>query len=346
MKKRYVVAFSGGVDSTAAILMLLDKGFDVEAVIMDWIPSTYPAWTRSKKAIEDACRIAKQLQIKCRMIDLKEEFEKKVIRYFIETYISGRTPNPCVLCNRHIKFGLLLQYGKEGDKIFATGHYAGIEEYKGKKVLVKGKEKKIEQSYFLTLIKPEVLDWIEFPLYKFTRKEVEDYIRKKGFPVKEKSQEICFVDGEFWELIEKRFGGKEGWIIGPEGEKLRKINDFYRYTVGQRKGLRVAYGKPLYVKSIDPARGNVFVATKEQLGWKRFTIKECNWFVEPEEKQSYLIKVRYRTPPSPGKVILSSDGCTIELEKPQVIVPGQVAAVYDGEFLLGGGIIEERWEEK
>ncbi len=341
---KYIVAFSGGVDSTVVILKLLEEGHQVSAAVMDWIPDEIPASTHARRVIRKACDKAARLNIPCSVIDIKREFEEKVIEYFIDTYLSGRTPNPCAICNRFIKFGIFLEKSLAPGTILATGHYAAITHCGDNLCIRRAKEPRIEQSYFLTLVRPEVLPHIRFPLANMTRREVEEYLKARGEEVPEKSQEICFVDNKFWELIEKKaHGKKKGWIIGPDGEKLREITDFYRYTVGQRKGLRVAYGAPLYVAHIDPRSGNVYTTTKDKLGWTNMTIGKCNWFKNPEPEREYLVQIRYRTPPSAGRVISMGEKCTIRLERPQVIVPGQVAAIYDGETLLGGGIIEERW---
>ncbi len=341
----YYIAFSGGVDSTAVLLIFIEMGVQVEVVTMDWIPEDYPSFPYAQKIVSDACRIAEKLGVRCTVVEVRKEFEKKIIDYFVKTYLSGKTPNPCTLCNRFIKFGAFLDRInlKNGDKI-ATGHYAGIGEYRGSPVIRRGREPRIEQSYFLALVTPSVLERIVFPLHDKLRKDVEDYVKKKGFRIKKKSQEICFVDKKFWGLIENKIKRrKNGWILGPGGEKLRKIDDYYRYTVGQRKGLRVAYGKPLYVAEIDAATGNVFVTTKDRLGWKKMRVSACNWFVKPEEGKDYLIQIRYRAPPFKGKVIYKDNNCMIVFDEPRVIVPGQIAAVYDKDVLLGGGIIEERW---
>ncbi len=343
---KYVVGFSGGVDSTAVVLKLLEEGHEVEAVTMDWIPEELPSHEYSQKVIKRACELAEKIGIKCRIIDVRMEFYQKVIEYFITTYLKGKTPNPCAMCNRFIKFGIFFEKATSDDSTYATGHYARIAKFQGKLTIRRGVEKRIEQSYFLAMVKPEVLRKVEFPLGGLTRSEVEKYVAEKGYKIEPKSQEICFINGNFWELISGKVRKrKNGWLIGPHGEKLREISDFYRYTIGQRKGLRVPYGKPLYVEKIDPESGNVYLTTAENLGWTFLSIKNCNWFIEPVAGKEYLIQIRYRTPPSPGRIVeLNQDACLIKLDSKQVIVPGQIAAVYDGDYLAGGGIIEERWK--
>ncbi len=326
-----VIALSGGVDSALAGYLLKKKGYDLVAVFMKLHPY-------SKE--EGALRTAKKLNIPLRVLDLQKEFREKVIDYFIKDYKEGRTPNPCVVCNKEIKFGLLLE--KFPDFLIASGHYARIK--KGR--LFKGKDKKKDQSYFLWQLNQEQLKRIIFPLGNFKKKKVRKTAQKLKLPASQKpeSQEVCFIEKTLHEFLKKNLSENPGEIIEFETKKaMGQHKGLHFYTIGQRKGLDLS-GGPWYVLKKDLEK-NLLIITKDQLKLMResFSIKEVNWIKgeRPSKKVKAGVKIRYGFlhPELPAEI--TPENKIVFKKKQRAVTPGQSAVFYKGKEVLGGGIIED-----
>ncbi|MDD3627656.1 MAG: tRNA 2-thiouridine(34) synthase MnmA [bacterium] len=347
-KEKISVALSGGVDSSVAAAILLEEGFEVSGF------SLILSDPQAEKDISIAEECAKFLGIPFETIDLRNEFHREIMKYFIDEYRSGRTPNPCIKCNRVIKFGELLfkRVEKFSGKI-ATGHYAVIEhdEKNNRFLLKKGFDKKKDQSYFLSTLNQEQLSRVIFPVGKLKKTEVKDLARKLKLPSRnsKESNELCFIpEGHYSEYIRETSGlnEKEGNIEHVDGRLLGKHTGIINYTIGQRKGMRIAWSEPLYVIAIIPDENKVIAGEEKYLYSKRFIVE--NFFIvnpEYEGKNEFPgeIKIRYLNDPTPGRVqLISGNRTEILLDKAaRAITPGQHACVYSGDVVIGGGTITE-----
>ena len=293
-------------------------------------------------------KVAKVLGISLKVIDMQEVFYREVILPFAQEYAMGRTPNPCPLCNRRIKLGALMERALAmGAQKMATGHYALIKEDKGKYHLMKGKDKKKDQSYFLALLHQRQLSRLTFPLGNYTRSEVEHLAKKLGLSEvgSHSSQEICFLKGHYTQLL-KGLGLDPG--PGPirdiHGNILGNHRGYTHYTIGQRRGLGIAQGVPMYVVKIIPQENTIVVGPKEALFSKSITILSPHWIHKPLGKSpwSLNVKIRYRHREAPALVEEMGDRIRATFDTPQrAPTPGQLAAFYRNDEVLGGGWIEE-----
>lgn len=348
---RVLVAMSGGVDSSIAALILKESGYDVIGVTLKLFSSDGESVCCGIEGIEDARRVAAEIGIPHYVWDLREVFEKRVVKNFLEEYRKGRTPNPCILCNSHIKFGALLKRGKEIKRDYiATGHYARIlYDHKIKRYrLFKGKYR--DESYFLYLLNQKQLSHSLFPLGELNKAEVRRMAGRLGLRVADKpsSQEICFISHNHYSFIEKRIERTPGPILDIKGKYLGKHRGIAGHTIGQRKGLGVARGKRMYIVKIDVKR-NVIILGEERDVYGRTLIAEnlhlitMGKFNVPIEIEA---KIRYNSEPSKALLIpLDKKRVRVEFEFPQwAITPGQAVVFYrDGE-VIGGATIEERIE--
>lgn len=353
-RKRVMVAMSGGVDSSVSAAILKDEGYEVIGVTLKIWPKEYCGKHKKKICcslddIEDAKRISNLLNIRHFVLNFEEIFRKEVIDYFAHEYFSGRTPNPCIICNEKIKFGRLLKKAKElGSDFIATGHYARIER-NGFCKLRESVDKTKDQSYVLFSLGRDHIESVLFPVGDLTKKDVKDRAKELGFSVynKKESQEICFIpEGNYSSFIREYSGVevKKGDIVDSTGKILGSHDGFWNFTIGQRKGLRIAYKRPLYVISIDAEKNIIVVGDSEEVKKKRFIVKDVKWLYE-KDKDSFetLVKIRYNHKKADAFLNKRKDGkVEVRFKKEQdAITPGQAAVFYDGDYVIGGGWIEK-----
>lgn len=341
-----MVAMSGGVDSSVAAALLKDQGYDVVGVTMKLIDDSF-ACNESEKSCcgYDSTRSAKMVAdvigIRHYTVNTVEAFTKDVINDFVEEYKNGRTPNPCVRCNQFIKFDYLIKKMDElGCDLLATGHYARIEDGK----LFKGDDPKKDQSYFLYSIYTTDVNRIIFPLAHMTKPEIRELAEKYGLPVaqKKESQDICFIpDGNLEAFLSRFIPKKEGDILDREGNVTGKHKGIHNYTIGQRKGLG-AHGQRVYATKIDAINNTVTAGNMEDLLSNEFVITDLVLNREPlEEYDGYDVQIRYNSKPVNAKIKMQNNNrCNVMTFNPvRSVTSGQSAVIYDGEEVLGGGII-------
>lgn len=353
MPIRVAVGMSGGVDSSVVAYLLKEEGYEVIGLTMNIavLPSERYEACCSLNSINDAIRVAHYLKIPHYVINLRKEFEERIIKYFIESYKKGYTPNPCVFCNKLIKFDLLLKKAEElGADYLATGHYVRKVWDEGKRVylLSKAKDERKDQSYFLGMLTQDQIKKSLFPLGDYTKEEVRKIAKKIGLSVadKEESQEICFLpDGDYRNFLRSFIEEKVGNIMTEDGKVVGKHNGIFSFTIGQRKGLKVALGRPFYVKEIDPITGNVIVAERDKIKSRNVYAVGVNFPSYIPEKNELRVNamIRYNMKPSPATLkIISPSEVYVTFDQPQwAVTPGQILVCYVDNYVLCAGVIEK-----
>lgn len=354
------MAMSGGIDSTVAAMLLIEQGYELEGV-------TFRVWDNVSKACmekETGCcsvdamfeakSMATKLGFNHEIFDIRDHFKDTVISNFIGEYLAGRTPNPCVVCNSSIKWGEIIKKADELDcEYIATGHYAQIVEQNKRFFIRKGIDTTKDQSYFLWSLTQENMKRTLFPLGHLNKTEVRKIAFERGYvklSKKRESQEICFIpDNNYRNFLNKnvpnfkdKFGA--GNFVDSSGKVLGQHKGFPNYTIGQRKGLEIAVGHPLYVLKIVPENNSVVLGTRNELNSKVFYVKQVNFMkiAKIEKEQEALVKIRYRNAGQMARITQEKNMLRVEYYEPvDAITPGQSAVFYQNNDLLGGGIISE-----
>ncbi len=356
-KKRVVVAMSGGVDSSVAAALLVEQGYDVVGMMMRlWSEPSCDGAAPANRCctpdqMADARRVAGLLGIPFYVVDVQDHFRQTIVQFFIDEHANGRTPNPCIECNRQIRFTYLLERALALDADYlATGHYAQVRHTPHGYQLLKGVDPNKDQSYVLHVLDQEKLGQVLFPIGGYTKPEVRELAQKFGLPVasKSESQDLCFLgDGDYRRFLQEysQKASQPGPILTSSGEKLGQHEGLPFYTIGQRKGLGISAHEPLFVLRKDVAHNALIVGPKSELGQQTLIARDVNWLSgqPPMEPISAQIKIRYKAKGVEGTVVdLGNGRSQVTFHEPVFgVTAGQGAIFYDDDVCLGGGIIAD-----
>lgn len=344
-KRKVVVALSGGLDSSVSAALLLEAGYECQGLFMITSDENVPVQAEARQ-------VADKLGIELTVLDLRAHF-KQILAYFFSEYRQARTPNPCIVCNRTVKFGRLWEFAKaSGAQFLATGHYARIMGDNGDRGLYRAAHLPKDQSYVLSMVNRDVLNHVLLPMGEYTKDQAREIARKMGLgtDAKAESQEICFIpDDDYVALLEKHHPElvREGPIVDAEGNTLGTHEGIHRYTIGQRRGLRVAMGKPYYVIGLDAERNTVVLGPKDQVMHRGLRAASVNWLIDPPDAAfRAMVKIRYNGPGKPADVIPENGVVRVAFDEPVLAVtPGQLAVFYVEEGglqrVVGAGWIEK-----
>ncbi len=348
MRKKVFLGISGGVDSSVAAYLLKEAGYDVVGVYV-FLQSEVdsPRSCCSISSLRIAYRVSKRLGIPFMSIDYSERFRRGIIGMFVEEYLKGRTPNVCVFCNRDYKLGAIWEVAREKGGFIATGHYASVGEFRGRRVIRRGRDERKDQSYFLSYLKPEMVENMLLPLGEYTKVEIREIASRLGLETAERgdSMDLCFIEGDYREfLVRKGVKPREGEIVDIHGNVLGYHRGYMFYTIGQRRGLGISLGRRAYVVDIIPEENRVVVGFEEDVHRRYVEAGNINLFVELNGE--FEARVKIRNVHKPAKALVKMDRnrgkFKIEFEKPQFApTPGQIAAIYIDDYLIGAGVIEK-----
>jgi tRNA-specific 2-thiouridylase len=340
-KGKVAVALSGGLDSSVAALLLKEAAYEVVGIHMRLWDSPHSEYQAHRA--EDICRI---LDIPFHQVDLQKEFESCVVDYFCQEYRQGRTPNPCVACNQHVKFGLLLDRALSlGADYLATGHYARVEHSRDGYRLLKATDTGRDQSYFLYILTQEKLGHVLFPLGWHSRDEVKQMAKQAGLPTAARSsQDICFISQKnYATFLSQRFSGTPGDVVDTRGGRLGQHRGIAFYTIGQRHGLGLASDKPLYVIRIEPESNRIVLGQEKELYSQKLAARKLNWISgeAPRGPITAKARIRYKSKEAEADLSFRNDSVDVHFARPQkAVTPGQAIVFYNMDEVLGGGIIE------
>ena len=354
-EKRVLVGMSGGIDSSATCIMLQEQGYEVVGMTMrTWDVASQFSTSEQKEPdfILEAKALAQKLGIEHHVADVREEFKQVIVKYFIDEYMQGRTPNPCVMCNPIFKERLLCEWADlTGCAWISTGHYCRLEKRADKLYILTGHDNTKDQSYFLWRLPQEVLQRFLFPLGGYTKQEVRNYLKEKGFETKAKegeSMEICFIEGDYRDFLRQQCPDIDtkiglGYFVDNKGLKIGQHKGFPYYTIGQRKGLGIALGHPAHVLRINAEKNTVMLGTADDLKTE-YMLVENAMITDMQELLKHpnlTVRIRYRSKPIPCQVLPLDNGQILVhfLGEASAIAPGQSAVFYDGERMLGGAFI-------
>ena len=356
-RAKVAVGMSGGVDSSVAAALLKNKGYDVIGITMEIFDGSVAVKESHKHAcygpgekedVDKAASVCQQIGIPFHVIDLKKEYRNHVLDYFRDEYLKGRTPNPCVVCNKKLKFGFLLEKAKEAGIIFeafATGHYAEIAESGGRHLLKKAVDLSKDQTYFLYTLTSEELSRTLFPLGGFTKKQVRETAQSLGLETAEEPESQDFIAGGDYASLFTEEEVKEGDIVDDKGNHLGKHRGIIHYTIGQRRGLGVAAPQPLYVVKIDAENNRVVVSDRKQVFSEGLIATDLNLITVERLDKPHKIKSKIRLNHKETAATIfphEKDMARVLFDEPQMsVTPGQSVVLYEDNFVFGGGIIEQ-----
>ena len=347
-KRTVAVAMSGGVDSSVAAALLVESGARVFGLMLRlWSAGPErPNRCCSPRDVANARKVAGRLGIPFYVLDAKDEFKSRVVDGFIDGYASGLTPNPCLRCNRDVRWGLLLERAKKlGATHLATGHYARLQKTNGSYRLFRAHDRRKDQSYVLSVLGQRQLTQTLFPLGQLDKEQVREIARDLGFVTADRpeSQDLCFLGGDDYRtFLAEHLEVTPGTIEDNHGNPIATHDGLSNFTIGQRKGIGVSGPEPLYVIDKDVARNAVIVGPRAALGRTHFTIREANWVLgaPPPVDKPLAVQVRYRAPTVTARLKYLPDRTEVVVDEPLInIAPGQAAVFYSGDECVGGGVI-------
>ncbi len=358
-KKHVFIGMSGGIDSSASVKLLVDQGYQVTGVTFVGLGKSEPQYQTGKNAFigkssRKCCsaeevilakKICYSLGVQHITLDLAEVFKQKVTDPFINSYVKGETPNPCMLCNRHVKMGALIDFAiKNGADYVAMGHYTGIQNINGEFLLKAGEDKNKDQSYFLALLKPEVLPYLMFPLANKQKEEIKTIIDSANLPLssdKAESQDVCFVDDDYRDYLRENNVPRTSGDMILDSRTVGQHDGVAFYSLGQRRGLGIEVGKKVFVRQIDAQNNRILLGQKPMSD--TFYVTDLNVFSQHLVDGEWDIQVRYRSPRIRGDIMFVDDNTIkIKLHSPQeIITPGQYAVFYKDDFIYGAGKIQK-----